>query len=238
MTEATPGIPSINVANYDDLRGCMEFLLGKFLQNTDDMIPAKVIAYNRSTNRAQVQPLIYFVTTSNELVERAQIASVPVLQLGGGGFVLSFPINAGDIGWIKANDRDISLFKKNYVMAAPNTQRKHSFEDAIFIPDTMKKGVTIASEDAANTVLQNLSGTVKIALWDNLIKILSTNGVGIGATPTAHSLFDVQTTTKASMPFPRMTTAQRDAIPSPQEGMFVWNLDTHSVSSYNGSAWS
>ncbi|WP_202973956.1 Gp138 family membrane-puncturing spike protein [Fimbriiglobus ruber] len=61
------------------------------------MLPAQVIAYDRTTNRAQVQPLIAVVTTANQVVQRAQ-SSVPVFQYGGGGFVLSFPVMTGDTG--------------------------------------------------------------------------------------------------------------------------------------------
>lgn len=229
--------PSASPANLNSLEGAMRVVLTKFLQNTDDMLPAKIIAYDRTTNRAQVQPLISVVSTSGRATSRATIASVPVLQLGGGGFVMSFPISPGDLGWIKANDRDISFFKKNYANSAPNTQRKHTFEDAMFIPDSMMRGVTVAGEDANNLVIQNLAGTVKISWWSSLLKIIAPR-VGIGGTPDANAIFDVQSTTKAAMPFPRMTEAQRDAIPSPQEGMCIWNLDTHGVSSYNGSIWS
>jgi hypothetical protein len=135
------------------------------------MLPASVVAYDRATNRASVQPLIPVITTSGVQINRAPVASVPVLQLGGGGFVLSFPIAAGDLGWIKANDRDISLFKQSLKNSIPNTQRKHSFEDAMFIPDTMFSGVTIAGGDADNVVLQNLAGTVKISLSGDTVTL-------------------------------------------------------------------
>lgn len=228
--------PSGNLADSDTLPGLFRFVLNKFLQKTDDMLPAQVLAYDRTTNRAQVQPLIAFVTTSGQVVNRAQVASIPVLQLGGGTFVASFPVKTGDLGWIKANDRDISFFKKTYKNSAPNTQRKHRFSDAIFIPDTMLQGVTIASEDANNLVIQNLAGTVKVAWWSNLLKIIAPR-VGIGGTPNANAILDVQSTTKAFMP-PRMTQTQRDAIPGPTEGMIIWNLTTHGLSSYNGTTWS
>jgi Phage protein Gp138 N-terminal domain/GpV Apex motif len=163
--------PSRNPADDGTLAGTLRLVLTKFLQRTDDMLPAQVLAYNRSTNLAQVQPLIYMITTDNQQVTRAQVASVPVLQLGGGGFVLSFPINTGDLGWIKANDRDISLFKQFFSAAPPNTQRQHTFEDAMFVPDTMMQGVTINSEDASNVVLQNLAGTVRISLGSDTLTI-------------------------------------------------------------------
>lgn len=233
--ESSP--PSRNPADNDSIVGMMRLTLTKFLQNVDDMLPARVIAYDRSTNLAALQPLINIVTTNNKQVPRAQIAAVPVLQLGGGGFVLSFPIKNGDYGWIKANDRDISLFKQSEIASPPNTQRKHSFEDAMFIPDIMFRDTTIATEDQNNAVFQNLDGTVKIALWSEFIKIIAAKGVGIGGTPDENAILDLQSTTQAFKP-PRMTTAQRNAIPHPTEGMIVWNLTTHGLSSYNGSIWS
>ncbi|OWK37005.1 Gp138 family membrane-puncturing spike protein [Fimbriiglobus ruber] len=159
MTDYAP--PSRNPADNDTLTGLLKLVLTKALQNTADMLPARVIAYDRTTNCAQVQPLIAVVTTANQVVQRAQVASVPVFQYGGGGFVLSFPVMTGDTGWIKANDRDISLFKQTTAASSPNTARLHDFADAMFFPDTLLNGVTIATEDAANAVLQNFAGTVK-----------------------------------------------------------------------------
>lgn len=228
--------PSMNQGDMGTVIGTAKLILEKFLQGVNDMLPAVVISYDRTANRAQVQPLIDIVTTKNQRVQRGPIASVPVVTMGGNGFVLSFPLKAGDLGWIKANDRDISLFKKAYKNTAPNTRRKHSFEDAMFIPDIMMQGVTIAVEDVDNLVIQNAAGTAKMAWWATFLKI--TGRLGIGGNPNANAVFDVQSTIKASMPFPRMTTAQRNAIPSPAEGMCVWLTDTHGVSSYNGSVWS
>lgn len=232
--------PSQNPANVDSLTGLFDLVLTKFLQGVDDMLPARVIAYNRVTNRAQVQPMISMVTTLNEIVARGQIASIPVLQIGGGGFVLSFPIRTGDLGWIKANDRDISLFKKNYASAPPNTQRKHSFSDALFIPDTMLKQVTIAAEDLTNTVFQNLAGTVRLALWADKLKITAPS-TSIGDTanyaPSAHAILDLLSTTRA-LGLPAMTTGQKNAIPSPRPGFQVFDTSLDAVSTYTaGGGW-
>jgi len=194
-------IPSIDPADEGDLTGAFRHIVGKILQNTDDMLPARVVSYNRTTNRAVIEPMIMMVTTSDTTIKRAQLASIPVYQYGGGDFILSFPIKAGDLGWIKANDRDISIFLQSYENAAPNTIRKKSFSDAVFYPDVMR-GYTIASEDANNVVLQNISGTVKVSLGANKVKVsaptveivatdititsttLTHNGKNIGATHT------------------------------------------------------
>jgi len=163
--------PSIDPSSRGDLSGTVRLILTKFLQSVDDMLPARVIAYDRTTNRARVQPLVAIVTTDKKQVQRAQIASLPVFQFGGGGFVLSFPLNSGDLGWIKASDRDISLFLQALNESPPNTQRLHSFEDALFIPETMFKDVVINEEDAENVVFQTVDGTVRIALFDDKVKI-------------------------------------------------------------------
>jgi len=163
-------VPDIDPANNGSLPGVLQFAFSKILQNVDGMLPAQVISYDRTANRVQVQLLIAVMTTGGAQITRPQIASIPVLLLGGGGFFLNFNLNAGDLGWVVANDRDISLFLQNYTNSAPNTNRVKSFADGVFVPDTMK-GYTIASEDASNAVLQNLDGTVKITLGAGQITI-------------------------------------------------------------------
>jgi hypothetical protein len=169
MTEKY-NIPSRNPANNGSLVGAINVAMEKRMQYTDNMLPARVIKYDRAANRVQVQPMIRLVSTSGDLISRGQIASVPVLQLAGGGFMLSFPLNPGDLGWIKSNDRDISLFLRGYTEQPPNTRRMHDFADSLFIPDVMT-GYNIAGEDSGNAVLQNLDGSVKIALFEDKIKI-------------------------------------------------------------------
>lgn len=162
--------PSIDPANENTLAGILQFAFGKFLNNVDSMLPAKVIAYDRTKNRVQVQILIMLVATDGTTISRAQIASLPVLVLGGGGFLMNFNLNPGDLGWVIANDRDISSFLQTYSESSPNTVRKHSFADGLFVPDVMTN-YTIASEDANNMVIQNLDGSVKISLGTGKIKI-------------------------------------------------------------------
>lgn len=233
--------PSQNYANYDSLQGVFNTVLRKTLMATDDMLPAQIIAYDRATNRAQVQPLIIAVTTLGERLVRAQIASLPVLQLSAGGVMLSFNLNPGDMGWIKSNDRDISLFKQSCESSVPNTKRLHSFEDAIFIPDAMND-YFIAPQDLNNAILQTKDGIVCIALWPTQLKITAPNSCVTDTksyTPNANAVLDVQSTTRA-FKVPRMTRGQRDAIPDPTGGFMVYVTDfPPGFSSYtDGSGWS
>lgn len=232
-------LPSFDIADREAVAGMIRLVLTKWLQGTDDMLPARVLSYDRATNRAKVQPMIVLrLTGGKKTKEREPIASVPVFQYGAGNIVISCPVKAGDIGWIKAADRDCSNFKKAYKMSTPNTLRLHKFSDGLFIPDTMLYQFVISEEDIANDalVISNKAGTNKLSVWQNIFKMI-TEGFGIGITPNAHAIFHVASTTKASIPWPKMTTTQRDAIPSPIEGMAIWNITTHGINTYNGSTW-
>ena len=61
--------------------------------------------------------------------------------------------------------------------------------------------------------------------------------VGIGtASPDPSALLDISGTTKGFL-IPRMTTAQRNAIASPAEGLLIFNTDTNQVNGYASGAW-
>lgn len=164
--------PSLDPADEDSLVGTFRSVMRKQMMGVDDCLPAVVIAYDRASNRATVQPQIQMLTTGGERVSRAQIASVPVLQLGGGGFVLTFPVKPGDLGWIKAADRDISLYlQQGMNEEVPNTARLHSFQDGWFIPDTMMRQVVLDGADAERVVLQTADGSTRVAIGTDIVEV-------------------------------------------------------------------
>lgn len=57
-----------------------------------------------------------------------------------------------------------------------------------------------------------------------------------GGSPNASALFGVTSTTKGFLP-PRMTTAQKNAISTPAEGLMVFDTDLNALCVYAGSAW-
>lgn len=164
--------PSIDPADDDSLLGMANTILRKFLQRVDDCLPARVVSYDRTTNRATVAPMVALLTTSGAQVPRAQVAAVPVFRFGGGGHVLSFNLKPGDLGWLKACDRDISMFLQSWGSGPPNTVRLHTFEDAMFFPDAMRN-VEIQGEDDEAVTLQTLDGTHRVVLADDRISLVA-----------------------------------------------------------------
>jgi hypothetical protein len=149
---------------------------------TNKLVPAIVRQYNRTTNVATLQPMVMLVDVNDNTRERNQIATAPVLSLGGGGFHINFPLKNGDLGWILAADKDISTFLENLSPAPPNTLRKHRFEDSWFIPDVFRK-YTINGSDAANLVIQSTDGTTRISIGEGVVNITAPGSAEV-TTPT------------------------------------------------------
>lgn len=155
----------------------------------DHLLPAKVLSFNREKNVATVQPLVMLIDMNDTPRLRPTIADIPVLSLGGGGFHISFPLKPGDIGWIQAADRDISLFMQTLDTAKPNTLRKSKFSDSWFVPDVFRQYV-INAEDAGAMVIQTTSGSTRIAISEGIINITAPTSVKID-TPMATFTKDV-----------------------------------------------
>jgi Head domain of trimeric autotransporter adhesin len=69
------------------------------------------------------------------------------------------------------------------------------------------------------------------------MRIKGNGKVGIGTTsPNASATLDVSSTTGGFL-FPRMTTAQRNAIASPAAGLQIYNTDRNCLEIWNSSGW-
>jgi hypothetical protein len=185
--------PNTDPATQGNLGGKMYETLQRWLRDeVDGMTPARVVSYDDATNRAVIKPLVMVGTTGGDKVSRDPIHNIPVYRFGGGDFFMRFPLKPGDVGWLAANDRDISL-----TMQAgggedwPNTKRLHSFSDAMFFPDTFKEWI-IAGANVDAAVWQSLDGQVCIALRDAEIEVT------VGATSLLVTLASIVQTVGAS----------------------------------------
>ena len=176
---------TVNPADADTLAGAIRQVLDKFLQNNiDDMLPARVISYDASTNIVRVQPLIRLVDTQGNEIKRSQL-TIPVFNIGGGNALLRFNLNTDDLGWIKANDRDISLFLNGLSESRPNTNRKHQFDDAVFFPDKMRQFTASSDDSGALAVLQNTTGTTRISIFESSV-VVTANEITINGPLTVN----------------------------------------------------
>lgn len=196
--------PNADSANNDSLAGGVDaFMAGWVRDNLDDMLPAVVVSYDPDKNRAALQPLVMIGTTDGSKKPRARIENVPVFRYGAGGFFQRFPVKAGDFGWIKANDRDISLvLQRGGQQDWPNTKRRHNFSDAMFYPDTIKDWV-VSPADLEAMTLQSLDGQSVVSIAADSVEVRQgatktrTDATGITWTAGGH----VMTMTAAGLFF-------------------------------------
>ncbi|MEM8449379.1 Gp138 family membrane-puncturing spike protein, partial [Morganella morganii] len=159
--------PNSDQANDGSLAGQFMAAFRNLLMNIDDMLPATVVSYDDATNRAVIKPLVMMVTTEGKRIGRGALPNIPVFRFGGGGFFIRMPVKPGDFGWLKANDRDISLiFQRGGLEDEPNTARLHTFSDAMFFPDTLK-GWVIDGKNADALVVQSTDGSVCLSLHND-----------------------------------------------------------------------
>lgn len=68
--------------------------------------------------------------------------------------------------------------------------------------------------------------------------IFSLDAVAIGGnTASASAILDLQSSTKGFLP-PRMSTAERDAITAPSNGLVIYNTSSNQIEFFNGTGWS
>lgn len=161
---------ALNPSDQESMPAALQKLLRDFSLDFECCLPVRVVSYDRVTNLATVKPIVDRLTVSNEAVPRNEIIEVQVLAIGGGGFMINFPLVPGDLGWIDAADRDLDNFKETLESGPPATCRTHSFSDSRLIPDVFRK-YTILGEHSEEAVIQSTNGNTRIALGQNRIKV-------------------------------------------------------------------
>lgn len=173
--------PSYNPADVKSKAGKQEFLFDCFAQRIEKIAPAQIVSYDRQKNRAVVQILNQTILSDGGKQTKKTLNDIPALVLHGGGFVISLPIKTGDIGWICAADRNISIFKQTLKIFAPATEEKHRYKDSFFVPNYIN-GFTFSNDDENALLISSLDGTTKISVLDSKITIsaaeVNLGGVG------------------------------------------------------------
>lgn len=161
--------PSYNPADLTTTAGMLDYIYRCNSMTTENCMPAIVESYDRKKNVVTVKPCINITAATGETIERESIIAT-VMSICGGKFIINFPLEKGDTGWLITADRDISLFREQRKVINANTNRIHSIEDSFFIPDRVND-FKIEAEDDKNLVIQNLDRNIKISVGQDKIKI-------------------------------------------------------------------
>lgn len=120
-------------------------------------LPGRVDAFDPTTQKADVQPLImeeYPDEQGNRQVELLPTAvDVPVVYPGSGAFGTTFPLTVGDTGLLVFCSSSIDAWLVNGGQVDPGDNRRHTLSDAVFYPGLRDFGHVIANFDPNNLVI-------------------------------------------------------------------------------------
>lgn len=134
------------------------------LSNLHTCIPGKVINYDPSTNRASVQPFGKFKTHDERSLAYPIIHSVPCyFPVGNDGKSgLTFPGRSGDSGLIVFAEGQLTDFLIGEDKSDSADPRRHSLNDAIFLPGLYSKSIPANLNHPDDTCIFNELGVVQL----------------------------------------------------------------------------
>lgn len=142
-------------------------------------LPAAIISYDYTVQKASVQPLLNKVWASGPPQPMPILENVPVIFPRSGGASLTFPVNAGDTVLLVFVERSIDLWLTVGGQVDPDDPRKFDLSDAVAIPGLYPFSVN--SEAVNNTdVLLTYNGSY-LKIKENGDIVINTSGkVAIG----------------------------------------------------------
>lgn len=97
-------------------------------------LPARVVSYEASTQKATVQPEIKRQFVDGTFVNIPQITDVPVVWPRGSSAFLHFPLKKGDPVTLVFSERALDEWKESGGDTQTSSLRKHSYSDAVAYP--------------------------------------------------------------------------------------------------------
>ncbi|MBS4773138.1 MAG: hypothetical protein KHX55_02545 [Proteobacteria bacterium] len=120
--------PNTTSSDYNSLN----FAIWQQLAQVNTMELAVVVAVN-DDNTLDAKPLLNTLTPDNEAVEPTVIHNIPYLRIQAGGNAIKIKPQIRDIGLIGYCQRDISGILSSKGQANPQSNRKFSNSDAVYI---------------------------------------------------------------------------------------------------------
>jgi hypothetical protein len=124
------------------------------LRNTHVMLPGKVLDYDSGSQTATVMPLLKSPVLDRygfvQTISKPPISHVPVVFPGGGGFRLTFPIQANDTVSLIFSDQSLDVWKSYGGEVDPIDLRIHDIGDCVAFPGLHPDNAAWTSVDGSH----------------------------------------------------------------------------------------
>lgn len=127
-------------------------------------LPGKVVSFSATTQTAKVQPCIKRLWIDDGWLALPECVDVPVYFPGGGGYVLTFPVAAGDSCLLVFAERAIDYWWEKGGVQEPSEVRMHDLSDAFAFVGFRPKPGAVSGFAAGRAELRNQAGDVVVAI--------------------------------------------------------------------------
>ncbi len=128
----------------------------------------RIVSFDSNNQTAQVEMLIQR-SINDKIIEYPVLVDCPVFVISGGEACITMPVTAGDSCLVFFNDEDIDNWFASGSKQEPNTNRKHSFTDALVLVGFRHQANKI--ENYSSTNMQIRMGSTLIDISNNKAEI-------------------------------------------------------------------
>lgn len=125
-------------------------------------IPAKIVSFDSATQTATVQPLLKDVKEidgERVTLDLPMVEDVPVQFPGAGGYVVTFPVNAGTPCWLVVSDRAVDNWHKAPSNPVdPGIARTHDLTDCCAILGVRSSSAALSEFEASGARFGKVGG--------------------------------------------------------------------------------
>lgn len=164
----------------------IQFAIAQAMKGLSISLPGIVQEYDADTRRAKVQPAIDIMLTNAETMAQPVLEDVPVIMPAGGGFVVHFPLAAGDAVMLLFSQRGIDEFKASYARAKPERAVIFNIKDAVAYPAFGSLSPSLPSSASNSLVLSREDGSEFISLGAGGVTIQTAGELNISASAVRH----------------------------------------------------
>ncbi|ETD72974.1 hypothetical protein V757_01135 [Pelistega indica] len=143
----------------------------KAIKDIHTSLPAKVIDFNSTLQTVTLAAQVKQILIDGKTVQIPPLMDVPVNFPRGGGFAVTFPLQAGDEGIAIFSERCIDGWHTSGKATEPLDYRFCDLSDAMFIPGICSRPNTIKGFFTDGLSLQTLDGSTFIRITNGKILI-------------------------------------------------------------------
>jgi len=138
--------------------------LKRFQTELHTCLPAEIVTYDRTKQKASVQPLLQRKTKDGVAFNFPVITNVPCRFERTSKFSITYELKPKDTGIIIVSERSLDVWLNKGGLVDPNDLRKHDINDAIFFPGLFPFS-TPAPAEANVALIQN--DKTRFRLYEN-----------------------------------------------------------------------